>query len=177
VPKQRGLIVQAAEVTLRPMSSEPFGDYPDLREDQMLAIGAYGESVAAYRYTVLSERVPGTEDRKTFAAIAQEELGHQERLEKLARKYYPDRSFYLTDEDKALVLTGPRLIEVRDLEDYRDVVKIALGTELRVSQFYRVMSGRATTTEVVATFRELSSEGFEHHRKLEALARDRGFIP
>jgi len=33
--------------------SEPV--FPDLRDDQILTIGIYGETVAAYRYDVLAE--------------------------------------------------------------------------------------------------------------------------
>jgi len=159
------------------MAPLPRRDYPPLREDQMLAIGAYGESVAAYRYTVLSERVPNLEDRRMFSDIAEEEQEHKARLEELARKHYPDRAFYLSDDDKALVLTGPRLIEVRDLKDYREVMQIALNTELRVSQFYQEMSSRVSNPEIRAVFQELASEGFEHHRRLHELAVERGFLP
>jgi len=51
--------------------SEPV--FPDLRDDQILSIGIYGETVAAYRYDVLAEKVPGEADKKAFAAISQEE--------------------------------------------------------------------------------------------------------
>jgi rubrerythrin len=159
------------------MAALPKRDYPPLREDQMLAIGIYGESVAAYRYTVLSERVPDPQDRQMFRDIAKEEQGHRARLEALARRHYPDRSFYISDEDKALVLTGPRLIEVRDVEDYREVMQIALHTEIRVSQFYEEMSHRVSHPEIRAVFQELSEEGFEHHQKLHDLAVERGFLP
>lgn len=159
------------------MTALPRRDYPPLREDQMLAIGAYGESVAAYRYTVLSERVPDPEDRQMFRDIAAEEQGHKARLEALAHKHYPDRTFYISDEDKALVLTGPRLIEVRDLEDYREVMQIALHTEIRVSQFYEEMSRRVSNPEIRTVFQELAEEGFDHHQRLYELARERGFLP
>jgi len=143
----------------------------------MLAIGIYGETVAAYRYTVLSERVPGEEDRKTFADIAEEEQEHKQRLKTLLDKHYTSSSFYLSDEDKGLVLTGPRLIEVRDVDDYREVVQIALHTELRVSQFYDAMSRRVQNPEIRATFEELAEEGFDHHRRLEELGRQRSLLP
>lgn len=159
------------------MASMPERQFPDLRDDQMIAIGIYGESIAAYRYTVLSERVPGPGDKKTFSDIAQEELQHKERLQRLFQQHYPGTAFYLSDEDKALVLTGPRLIDVRDLEDYREVMQIALNTELRTAQYYQVMSRRAKNPEIQAVFKELAVEGFEHHRQLEALARERGFLP
>lgn len=159
------------------MSDTPETHYPDLREDQILSIGIYGERVACYRYTVLSERLPNEEDRETFAAIAREERGHAQRLEMLRERHFPDRSFYLTDEDKALVVTGPRLIDVRDFEDYRQIMKLALDTELSVARFYAEMSKRTTITEIRELFEELSSESFDHHERLVELARERGFLP
>jgi rubrerythrin len=157
--------------------AEPNQTYPDLRDDQILTIGIYGETVAAYRYTVLSERVPGEADRKAFADIADEEQGHKRMLQNLLEKHFPGSSFYLADEDKALVLTGPRLINVRDIKDYKQVMKIALDTELRTSQFYHAMSTRAQNPELRKVFEELAVEGFEHHRRLLQLAQDRGFLP
>ena len=159
------------------MSTLPERSYPDLRDDQMIAIGIYGENIAAYRYTVLAERVPGEEDRRAFSEIAKEEQEHKERLQALFDKHYPGSSFYLSDEDKALVLTGPRLIDVRDLEDYRDVMQLALNTELRTAEYYQVMSTRAKIDEVREVFAELAEEGFEHHQQLLELARQRGFLP
>lgn len=151
--------------------------YPELVEDQMLAIGIYGETVAAYRYTVLSEKLPTEEDRKVFATIADEEVEHRQRLQDLVDKFYPGSSFYLSDEDKALVVSGPRLIDVRDIPDYRNVMQMALDTERRVAQFYRAMGHRAHTPNVQAAFEELAIEGFQHHGRLLKLARERGLLP
>lgn len=143
----------------------------------MLAIGIYGESVAAYRYTVLAEKVPRPEDQQAFAAIADEEQAHKQMLQKLFDKHFPGSAFALSDADKALVLTGPRLINVRDLEDYRDVVRITLETELRTSQFYEAMRHRAQNLELREVFGSLAEEGFGHHQRLLKLARERGFLP
>lgn len=150
--------------------------YPDLREDQMLAISVYGETVAAYRYTVLAEKVPAETDREVFAAIADEEQHHKQRLQALVDKYHPDSSFYLSDEDKALVVSGPRLINIRHQDDYREVVRMALDTEFRVASFYRAMSERLAQPEISLTFREMAAESFDHHRRLSRLARERGLL-
>jgi rubrerythrin len=152
-------------------------DYPDLQDDQMLAIGIYGETVAAYRYTVLAEKVPRQEDKQAFAAIAEEEQSHKRMLQKAAEKHFPGSAFALSDEDKALVLTGPRLINVRDLADYRDVLRITLATELRTAQFYDTMRQRARNPDLRKVFSDLSEEGFQHHQRLLKLARERGFLP
>ncbi len=153
---------------------QPKREYPDLRDDQILAIGVYGETVAAYRYTVLSEKVPDPADRRTFATIADEEQGHKQRLQALLDRHHPESSFYLSDEDKALVVTGPRLINVRDIEDYRQVLELALDTEYRVACFYQAMSLRARNPELRVVFDELSREGFCHHQRLTELARKHG---
>ena len=159
------------------MADVPDRSYPDLPDDQMLAIGIYGEDVAAYRYTVLSERVPADADRRAFAAIAREEQKHRQLLRDMREKHFPDSSFALRDEDKALVLTGRRLIDVRGIEDFREVMRIALETELRTSQFYQAMSGRVRHPEIRTLFETLATEGFEHHRILFELARERNFLP
>lgn len=143
----------------------------------MLAIGIYGESVAAYRYTVLAEKVPAEEDRKTFMAIAEEEQGHKQMLQALYDKHFPGSAFALSDQDKSLVLTGPRLINVRDLDDYREVLRVTLATELRTAQFYQAMRHQARHPELRKVFGELAEEGFDHHQRLLNLARDRGFLP
>jgi len=150
--------------------------YPDLPVDQMLAIAVYGEQVAAYRYTVLAERVPGKRDRRMFAEIAQEEQSHRERIQRLLNRFHPDSSFYLSEEDKALVVAGPRLVDVRDPENYRQVVQLALDTEYRVACFYQAMVGKVANTQVRKVFKELADESFDHHARLSALVRQRGFL-
>lgn len=159
------------------MAGEQPPSFPDLRDDQILTIGIYGETVAAYRYTVLSEKLPGEADKKAFAAIAQEEQDHRDRLQRLLDKYFPGSSFYLSDADKALVVTGPRLINIRDVKDYREVMKMTVDTELRTSQFYHAMSTRVRIPDIKVLFEELAAEGFDHHRRLLELARERGFLP
>lgn len=150
---------------------------PDMAEDRILSIGIYGETVAAYRYTVLSEKLPGEEDRRLFATIAEEELTHKQRLQDLLDRFYAGSSFYLSDEDKAFVVSGPRLIDVRNEPDYRKVMQMALDTERRVAQFYQALSTRAKTPEVQTVFHELAMEGFQHHGRLLKLARERNLLP
>ncbi len=176
IPPQ-GLQARAVAGTLHDMPRPPDYSRMELPDDRMLAIGVYGETVAAYRYTVLSERVPGEEDRRVFAVIAAEEQEHRQRLQELLDEQFPGSSFYLTDEDKAAVVAGPRVVDVRDIEDYREVMRMTLDTEKRVAMFYEAMSGRARNPAVVALFKELSEEGFDHHARLEAMARERGFLP
>ena len=78
------------------MTAKPSADYPELQDDQMLAIGIYGETVAAYRYTVLAEKVPREEDKQAFAAIAEEEQSHKKMLQQAAEKHFPGSAFALS---------------------------------------------------------------------------------
>jgi rubrerythrin len=159
------------------MTAKRAETYPELQDDQMLAIGIYGESVAAYRYTVLAEKVPGEEEQRVFAAIADEEQSHKQMLQALFEKHFPGSAFALSDQDKALVLTGPRLINVRDLGDYREVLRITLATELRTTQFYEAMRHQARHEELRQVFATLAEEGFRHYQRLLELGRERGLLP
>jgi rubrerythrin len=159
------------------MADDSGQQYPDLLDDQMLAIGIYGEVVAGYRYTVLAEKLPDEADRRAFAAIAGEEQSHKERLQALFDRYYPDSAFYLSEDDKALVVSGTRLIDVKDVADYREVMRMALETEIGTARFYQAMTARVRNPEIRAAFQEMARESFDHHRRLTDLARQRGFLP
>jgi len=158
------------------MNFAPEPKYPELLEDQILNIAVYGETVAAYRYMVLSEKVPELSDKKAFADIADEEHCHKQKIEALLDKYYPDSLFYLSEEDGALVVAGPRLIDVRDIEDYREVIKLTLDTELKTAQFYKAMSPRLRTPEIQQVFSQMAEDSFDHHRRLTEVAKQRGFF-
>ena len=104
--------------------------------DKLLAIGAYGETVAAYRYVVLAEKALSDEHRREFAAMADEEQEHKQRLQALVTEMYPGQEFVLTAEDKELVVTGPRLLEVRNEADFADAMRMVLSTERKTARFY-----------------------------------------
>lgn len=142
--------------------------------DKLLAIGAYGERVAAYRYLVLSERAPAPDQRREFAAMADEEQGHKQRLEKLLAEMYPDADFVLTAEDKELVVTGPRIIEVRDEAEFHAALRMILETERKTARFYAQHGKSLPAAGLQALFHELAEEGAEHYQRLRALARQAG---
>jgi rubrerythrin len=138
--------------------------------DKILAIGAYGETVAAYRYLVLSEKSPEPADRVEFAAMADEEQGHKQRLQKLLADLYPDADFVLTAEDKELVVTGPRLIDVRDSAAYAEAMQMILETERKTAGFYAQNGKHMPQAVVQDLFKELAEEGAEHYQRLKSIA-------
>ncbi|HWL94164.1 MAG TPA: ferritin family protein [Phycisphaerae bacterium] len=142
--------------------------------DKLLAIGAYGETVAAYRYLVLSEKAPADEYRREFADMADEEQDHKQRLQKLVADMYPGQDFVLTPEDKDLVVTGPRLLEIRDENDFREAMHMILHTERKTARFYANNGKYMPDAGIRALFHELAEEGAEHYQRLKTLARQAG---
>lgn len=138
--------------------------------DKILAIGAYGESVAAYRYVVLSEKAPDSGARRQFADMADEEQGHKQRLQQLLAERYPAADFVLTAEDKDLVVTGPRLLSIRDDASYAEAMHFILETERKTADFYAQHSRLVADETLRALFHELAVEGADHYQRLKALA-------
>lgn len=145
---------------------------PALSPDKLLALGAYGETVAAYRYLVLSEQADDEADRRLFAEMADEEQGHKQRLQKVLAEHYPDADFVLTAEDKELVITGPRLLDVHREVSFAEALAMMLQTERKVAEFYARHGDSVAAPELQAIFRQLANESAEHHHKLQELARE-----
>lgn len=137
--------------------------------DKLLAIGVFGESVAAYRYVVLSEKAPLPAQREAFADMADEEQDHKQRLQELLAHLYPDADFVLTAEDKDLVVTGPRLLEVRDEAGFAEAMRMVLETERKTAAFYAEHGKYLPQEHLRALFHELATEGAEHYQRLKAL--------
>lgn len=144
---------------------------PALSPDKLLALGAYGETVAAYRYLVLSEKAAGVADRRLFAEMADEEQGHKQRLQKLLAERYPDANFVLTTEDKELVITGPRLLDVHREVSFPEALAMMLQTERKVAEFYARHGDTIVDPDLRTIFRQLAHESAEHHHQLQDLAR------
>ena len=137
-----------------------------LGTDKVLAIAAYGETVAACRYQLLAEKAPDPQVRRVFAEMADEEQEHKRRLQTITRRMYPDADFYLKDEDKALVVDGPRLLHVRDSASFAAAMELILVTEKRTAGFYARMSRHIDDEELRSLFSELAEEGADHYKQL-----------
>ena len=157
------------------MVADPAHDrLPPLGPDKVLAIGVYGETVAAYRYLVLSERAPTAEERRAFAAMADEEQDHKQRLQRLSADLFPGADFVLSAEDKALVVSGPRLIDVRGRADYESAMRMILLTERLTAAFYAQQCRQVEQPVLRDLFHELAEEGADHYQRLRKLAGDLG---
>ena len=153
-------------MTAPPTPSSP----PALSPDKLLALAAFGETVAAYRYLVLSERAAGEADRRLFAEMADEEQGHKQKLQKILAERYPDADFLLTAEDKELVITGPRLLDVHREVSFAEALAMMLQTERKVAEFYARHCDSIANPELQTIFRQLANESAEHHHRLQELA-------
>jgi len=142
--------------------------------EKLLAMGIYGETVAAYRYSVLAEKALIEAHRREFADMADEEQGHKQRLQTLLDTHYPDADFVLTPKDKGIVASGTRLIEIRDEADYAEAMRMILMTERRTARFYANHSKHMHQEDVRGLFHELAEEGAEHYQRLKTIARQAG---
>ncbi len=143
-------------------------------DDKALAIAAYGESVAAYRYIILAEKTRLPMLHEAFEGMAAEERGHRDRLQAILSRLATNAAFYLTNEDKSAVCVGPRLLDARDDAHFDEAMRLVIASEKRTSSFYHRAAARAADEQVKALFEELALEGLEHVQKLRGLFKEIG---
>lgn len=136
---------------------------PDAKK---IALAIYGESVAAYRYSVLAEKSTAPEHRTAFEAMKAEELGHQAALERLAAASFPDGSFVLSPADKDLIIAGTRMLDATSPESFRRAMQFLHDTELRTGRFYDALHELMPDGELGAFLKAMASECYEHGASL-----------
>jgi rubrerythrin len=149
-------------------------DLSKISDEKALAIAGYGESVAAYRYIVLSEKSRDAQLRNSFESLAAEERQQRERIQLLLAKLSPSASFYLSSEDKGSVCVGPRLVDARDDARFDEAMKLVIASEKRTASFYARYAQYARDPEVQTLFTELAAEGLRHVFRLRELFRQAG---
>jgi len=82
----------------------------------------------------------------------------------------------LTADDKDLVVTGPRLLDVRDDAAFADAMRMVLDTERKTASFYAQHSKLLPQADLRDLFHELAEEGADHYQRLRALARKSGIV-
>lgn len=142
-----------------------------LSTEKALALAAYGESVAAYRYRTLCEKAAAKAHRKVFEEMADEEQDHHAIIQKLLRQQFPDSDFVLTPEDKDLVIVGPRLIEVTDTASFDRALEMIRASECLTGRFYAALHESTTHTELKPMLKEMADECREHAERLDQLPR------
>jgi rubrerythrin len=143
-------------------------DLSRVTDDKALAIAAFGESVAAYRYIVLSEKARDGKLREHFETFSREERVQRERVQGLLQRLAPTAGYYLSQEDKLVVCVGPRLVDARDDARFDEAMKLVIASEKRSASFY------AKDPEVKALFAELAAAGIAQVQKLRALLMEAG---
>ena len=150
---------------------------PDLYHDQVralspdkaLALGAYGEAVASYRYRTLAEKTPTPNHKPIFREMAQEEHGHHQVLAEILSRQYPDSDYVLTPEDKELVIVGPRMIEVTDHASADNALDLIYRSERLTGRFYGVFHDVTAVSTLKPLLLEMAAECFEHAEKIKRL--------
>ncbi len=138
----------------------------EMPEAKRLAVAIYGESVAAYRYSVLADKAQIERHRRLFTQMKEEERAHQRILEALVGKHYPDDDFVLTSDDKDLVIVGTRLLELRDETSFRKAMQFLHGTEIRTGQFYETLCELMPAGEIGDVLQAMAKECSEHAASL-----------
>jgi rubrerythrin len=137
-----------------------------------LALGCYGEDIAAYRYLLLSEKAEREQDVSEFREMVVEEQDHRDRLQGLLDRLFPGSKFVLTADEKQVVESGPRNFEIRSRADFEAALRMVINAERLTAKFYDLMEPLIDEPEVRAIFRELADEGIEHAERLCQLARE-----
>ena len=134
-------------------------DLSRITDDKALAIAAFGESVAAYRYIILSEKTTDTKLRDSFEAMARTERQQRDRIQALLQRIAPTSGYYLTQEDKLAVCVGPRLVDARDDARFDEALKLVIASEKRSASFYSRFAALAQDEGVKVLFTELATAG------------------
>ncbi len=144
-------------------------DLSKLSDDKALAIAAFGEAVAAYRYIELSEKTRDSSLRDSFEQMARDERQQRDRIQLLLARLAPTAGFYLSQEDKLAVCVGPRLVDARDDARFDEAMKLVIASEKRTASFYMRYARHAQDAEVKALFEELAAVGLEQVQRLRKL--------
>lgn len=136
---------------------------PDAKK---IALAIYGESVAAYRYSILAEKSTSAEHRRVFEDMKAEELGHQTALERLAASSFPDGNFVLSAADKELIIAGTRMLDVTTPAAFRRAMQFLHDTELRTGRFYDALHELMPAGELGVFLKEMAAECYEHGASL-----------
>jgi rubrerythrin len=149
-------------------------DLSKLTDDKALAIAAFGESVAAYRYIVLSEKARDAKLRDSFETMAKDQRVQRDRLQQILQRLAPAAAFYLSEQDKLAVCVGPRVVDARDDARFDEAMKLVISSEKRSASFYLRYTPFAQDGEVKAVFTELAASGIMQVQRLRTLLQETG---
>ena len=147
----------------------PHLDAARIGDDKALAIAAYGESVSAYRYIILTEKSTTDSLREAFQEMVRQENAQREAIQALLTQLFPAACFFLTAEDKSLVCVGPRLVDARDDARFDEAMRLIVASEKRTISFYSRYAAVAANGQVKSLFEQLYREGLQRVKVLREL--------
>jgi len=140
-----------------------------LSEAKALAIAAYGESVAAYRYRTLAEKATTDQHRAVFVAMAEEEQGHHAALKDIMATRFPQSDFVLSPEDKDLVIVGSRMLDMSTEDAFRKALELIYDSERQTGRFYAALNDVTSLGHLKPLLKEMADECFEHAARLKSI--------
>ena len=149
-------------------------DLSKITDDKALAIAAFGESVAAYRYIVLSEKTRDPRLRDSFEQMAKDQRLQRDRLQAILQRLAPAAGYYLSQADKLTVCVGPRLVDARDDARFDEAMKLVIASEKRSASFYLRYTPFAQDAQVKSIFTELAAVGIAQVQRLRLLLQEVG---
>ena len=144
-------------------------DISSIAPAKALALLGYGESVAAYRYRTLADRVPPGRYRDILEEMADEEQGHHQLVQSWIATHFGAANYLLTDEDKALVSAGIRQLDLARPDFLERAIEVIAASERLTGKFYSSLSEAPPAPELRDVLREMAEECFDHATRLEAL--------
>jgi rubrerythrin len=154
-----------------PMTDDYLAKVSGLTTEKALAIAAYGESVAAYRYRTLIETESSQAHREVFREMADEEQGHHDRLQEFLDQYFTGSDFVLKPEEKGLVIVGPRLLAATSHTSFDQAIKMICESERLTGRFYAALLLVVEIDQLKPFLKEMADECFQHADKLERITR------
>lgn len=141
-----------------------------LSQPKALAIGCYGESVAAYRYRMLAEKATTEEHRAIFVDMAEEEQTHHLTLQAIFKERFPDSDFVLTPEDKEVIIVGSRTLDLSSEKAFGRALELIHESERQTGRFYSVFHDTTSLVDLKPLLKGMADECFEHADRLKSLS-------
>lgn len=138
-----------------------------LSPSKALAVAAYGESVAAYRYRTLADKTSSEQRRALFSKIADEEQHHHTLVQDELKRQFPGSDFVLTPEDKELVIVGPRMIDVTDQASLKQAFELMYQSERLTGKFYATLHETTTVEALKPLLRDMANECLGHAERIK----------
>jgi rubrerythrin len=142
--------------------------------EKLFSIAIKRELEANSFYSDVAQRVTGTEVKKVFQQLAEEEMGHFELLER-----------FRNDPSLTMKIPAPaedfKIAESEELPSLSvdmkpaDAIKLAMKKEQQAVEFYRGIGSKTDDSELKTMFANLANMELGHKHRLENVFIDIGY--